>query len=46
MELNVRGSLIRRPARCSQGQLLHDSSVVVIQADANTLEVEALENAT
>ena len=46
VELNVRGSLIRRPARCSQGQLLRDTNVVVIQADANTLEVEALENAT
>ena len=42
VELNVRGSLIRRPARCRQGQLRRDTSVVVIRADANTLEVEAL----
>ena len=43
VELNVRGSLIRRPARGRQGQLRRDTSVVVIRADANTLEVEALE---
>ena len=45
VELTVRGSLIRRPARSSDGQALaKGTSVVVVGAETNTLCVEPMNN--
>ena len=44
VELTARGSLIRRPSRCSDGRALPKGTrVVVIAADSNTLSVEPLD---
>ena len=45
VELTVRGSLIRRPARSSDGQALaKGTSVVIVGAETNTLCVEPMNN--
>ena len=46
IEMTVRGSLIRRPARSPQGTLARGSHVVVVSAEGNTLLVEAMETPT
>ena len=40
VELNARGSLIRRPARSLQGGIPEGTKVVVVSCDGNTLTVE------
>lgn len=46
IELTVRGSLIRRPAKCQQGLLAQGTEIVVVSAEGNTLLVEPLETPT
>ena len=44
VELTVRGSLIRRPARCDQAVVLPAGTpIVVVEAESNTVRVEPLE---
>ena len=44
VELTVRGSLIRRPARCDQSVVLPAGTpIVVVEAETNTVRVEPLE---
>ncbi|MEC8441152.1 MAG: NfeD family protein [Cyanobacteriota bacterium] len=42
VELMVRGSLIRRPARSLHGLLARGTEIVVVNAEGNTLLVESL----
>lgn len=42
VELQVRGSLIRRPALSMAGTLVQDTTVVVVASDGHTIRVEAM----